>query len=190
MEAYKAYLSRLIDRRVNTVRDRGERVKRRYIDKLSDDALSDREDREWLEQHAKGVGLDIACGDFPIGDAAGVDGDIHAVIGADYFCEGDELTFQEHGKLDFIVTNYLDAFPTPLKVLNEWHRCLRVGGVVAIVCRNADKYDEPKGPLTNGRRQSVYTVKTLPQYLYRAGFSKVQIFTNGLKSIRASAVKV
>lgn len=190
MEQYKTYLRRLIDRRVSTIRDRGEKVKRRYIDRLSETEPGDRADREWLEQYAKGNGLDIACGDFPIGDGIGVDGDPNQTIGADLFFEGDELTFQEPGKLDFIVTNYLDGFSTPLKALNEWWRCLRPGGVIAIVCRDANQYSTSKGPLDNGHRQVLYTEKTLAQYLYRAGFKHVSVTTNiSTKALRGMGIK-
>lgn len=188
MEVYKAYLTKLLKRRVDTITARAERIQRRYIDRLTPDAKSDQYDREWLEQYAQGNGLDIACGDFPIGNAQGVDGDEHAVIGADWVAEGDELTFQQPGTLDYVVTNYLDAFPNPLKALNEWYRVLRTGGIFAIVCRNAEAYPHRLGPLENQRRQALYTTLTLSQYLYRAGFSSVKVEAVD-KTLRATAVK-
>jgi SAM-dependent methyltransferase len=142
------------------------------------------------------MGLDIACGDFLCGEpdqALGVDG-AERQIGTDHFNEGDELTFAEPGKKSFIVTNYLDAFPNPLKVLNEWYRALSFkDGRLAIVCRDAEFPEKNKhlelGPLSNGKRQSVYTTITLPQYLKRAGFTDVKIEKTAWGSLRCSAIK-
>jgi len=188
MEAYRAYLNKLVDRRVEVIRIRGERIKRQIVSKLTTNL--EKLDREWLEQYAKGVGLDIACGEFPHGDAVGVDININT-IGADYYIEsGDELLFQQHGTLDFVITNYFDAFPNTIKVLHEWHRCLKPGGVVAIICRDANAYETKEGPLENKNRTSLYTVKTLPQYLYRAGFNHVSVTANlPTKALRGMAVK-
>jgi len=189
MSDYKDYLNKVVDRRVNWIIGHADKVKRNYINRLANGVHPEQADREWLEQHAKGNGLDIACGDFNIGDSAGVDGDIRK-IGVDFHEEGDALAFQEPNRLDYVVTNYLEAFCTPLKVLNEWWRCIRTGGKLAIVCRNADKYDDPKGPLSNVHRQCIYTKTTLSMFLYRAGFSQVTVTTNDdNRTLRALAIK-
>lgn len=196
---YKDYMKWRLDRRVETIRQRVENVKARYIDRLHPNdplAIASEEDRKWLDQFCKGKGLDIACGDFLCGDmeqAEGVDG-AEKQIGTDHFTEGDELTFTEPGKIDFIVTNYLDAFASPLKALNEWYRALKFGGgVLAIVCRDAEYAEKDKhlelGPLSNGRRNSVYTQITLAQYLKRAGFVDVKVVKAPMGSLRAVAYK-
>ena len=198
-ERYQDYMNWRLDRRLATLKERIENVKKRYVAKLHDgDALAkaSEEDRLWLDQFCKGKGLDIACGDFLCGDdvqASGVDG-AERQIGTDHYNEGDELTFAEPGKIDFIVTNYLDAFPNPLKALNEWYRALKFGGgVLAIVCRDADYPEKDKhlelGPLSNPRRQSVYTQITLAQYLKRAGFVDVKVVKGPMGSLRALAYK-
>ncbi len=170
---YKDYMRWRLDKRVQTIQSRVNKVKRRYIDLLPDGVDSGGEsDRLWLDQFAKGNGLDICCGDFLIGEdeqAIGVDGN-EKQLGCDVWSEGDELAFQEPGRLDYIVTNYLDGLPNPLKALNEWYRTLRDGGVLAVIVRDADTYIRPKGPLDNPRRQSSFTQKTLGHYIYRAGF--------------------
>ena len=196
---YRDYLRWRLDRRVETIKSRVEGVKRSYIDKLNPNdpiCQSSEDDRQWLDQFCKGKGLDIACGDFLCGEleqAMGVDGH-ERQIGADHFSEGDELTFSEPGKLDFIVTNYLDAFASPLKALNEWYRVLKFGGgVLAIVCRDAEFSTNNKrpllGPMSNGKRQSVFTALTLSQYMYRAGFSEVKSVKTGVGSLRAVGYK-
>jgi len=186
---YKERMIQRLDRRVETLKHRIERVKRRYINNLDyENTDAGEADRIWLDQFAKGNGLDICCGDFVIGDAWGVDGH-ETMIGTDYWSEGDELAFQEPGKLDFVVTNYLDGFANPLKALNEWYRCLKPGGTLAIVVRDADQYDGNYGPLENHKRGAVFTQKTLGFYLYRAGFGGLEISTTADKSLRAKAIK-
>ena len=196
---YKDYMRWRLDRRLETLKGRIEGVKKSYIDRLNPTdplAIASEKDRQWLDQFCKGKGLDIACGDFLCGDmdlAQGVDGH-ERQIGTDHFNEGDELTFAEPGKVDFIVTNYLDAFPNPLKALNEWYRALKFGGgVLAIVCRDAEYDDKGKhlqlGPLTNPKRQSVFTTITLGQLMRRAGFVEVEVVKAPMGSLRAKGYK-
>lgn len=186
---YKDYMRWRLDRRVATIASRVEGVKKNYIDKLPVNDDGAEADRLWLDQFAKGKGVDIACGDFLIGDAFGVDGH-ERQIGTDHFNEGDELTFSEPGKIDFIVTNYLDAFPNPLKALNEWYRALKFGGgVLAMTCRDAESYKNATGALSNAKRQSVYTALTLSQYLHRAGFVDVKVEKTKHGTLRAVAYK-
>ena len=193
---YRDYMRYLLDKRVEVIKSRVESVKKNYIDKLGPNdpiARSGEEDRQWLVQFAKGKGLDIACGDFTIGDAEGVDG-AEKQIGCVHFSEGDELAFAEPGKYDFVVTNYLDAFSNPLKALNDWYRALKFGGgVLAIVCRDAEAPTTNKrpelGPLSNAKRQALYTKITLSQYMYRAGFTGVVVARTKHGSLRANAIK-
>lgn len=150
-------------------------------------AVGGEPDRLWLDGHAKGNGLDICCGDFPIKGAEGVDVSARK-IGADFLAKGDELTFVDSNSLDFVVTNYLDVFPDTLKVLNEWYRVLKPRGRLALVCRNADAYLHPLGPLDNRSRVSLFTMKTIRLYLERAGFSKVTVIAE-YTSLRVTASK-
>ncbi len=144
-------------------------------------------DRLWLDGHAKGDGLDICCGDFPIKGADGVDVSARK-IGADFLAKGDELAFVDNNSLDFIVTNYLDVFPDTLRVLQEWHRVLKPEGRLALVCRNADAYLNPMGPLSNRTRVSLFTMKTIRLYLERAKFGRITIVAVDT-SLRVTASK-
>ena len=125
--------------------------------------------RQWLEKWTVGVGLNIACGDFPIGESIGVDFD-YSKLAIDYWGYGDALVLAGDS-LDYIVTNYFEAFPDVLKVLNDWHRTLRVGGVLAIVCANTVKYENDVGPLSNPKRRNCFTYDTLRCYLNKTGFT-------------------
>lgn len=191
---YREYMKWRLDRRVETMRLRAEKVKRSYIDRLdqSDLMLKAAEaDRQWLDKFCVGTGLDIACGNFLCGPdvSVGVDGDIQTV-GTDYMNLGDELCFIDSTtEIDFIVTNYLDAFPSPLKALIEWNRTLKRGGVLAVVCRDADANPNGLGPLENRRRQSVFTCVTLSQLLHRAEFSQVKVVKADMGSLRAVGYK-
>ena len=155
------------------------------------DEVQDMElDRLWLDQFATGKGLDICCGDFLVGDSVGVDCN-RFTLGADYLSKGDELTFQRSEGLDFIVTNYLEAMPNPLNAFNEWYRCLKLGGRLALVCRDANSYPvkNPLGALDNRKRQSTYTKATLSHYLHRSDFIEVNIEETKHGTLRTSAIK-
>lgn len=185
------YMEWRLDRRVKAIHDRVEKNKRGYLERCKKLGEAPGEaDRLWLDGFAVGNGLDIACGDFLIGDAQGVDG-TEKMIGTDYWSEGDELVFHQPESLDFVVTNYLDGFANPLKALNEWWRCLASGGVLALTCRDAEMYSTSgKGPLENARRASAFTSVTLAHYMYRAGFEDVTCDRHKAeKTLRCSGFK-
>jgi len=191
-KTYQEYMIWRLDKRVETVRAKAERIKENYIKRLPSTDGGSEENRIWLDQFARGVGFDIACGDFLIGDvvqALGVDG-APKMLGTDYWSEGDDLSFQPADSLDYIVTNYLDGMPAPLKALVEWRRCIKSGGRIAVVCRDAEQYTQEMGPLENARRQSCYTEVTLKNYLYRVGFIDVRVEVHPKSSsLRGSATK-
>jgi SAM-dependent methyltransferase len=185
---YYEYVKGMLDRRIEHLQKRANSVLRRHEKQLRAENSPSMEDRLWLEQFAKGRGLDIACGDFLIGDAIGVNTERN-YFGCDVKVRGDELTFQDSNGLHFIVTNYLEAMPNPINALNEWHRCLQPGGVLAVVCRDANAYDTKLGPLANRKRYVAYTKVTLSQYLCRAGFTEVHVEETEHQTLRASGVK-
>ena len=190
---YHEYMRYRLDRRVEKVKAKADALYENHVLlRTNKDDNADEEDRLWLDQFANGNGYDICCGDFLVGgedQATGIDGDGRKV-GSDTICEGDAIAFQEPGRLDFIVTNYLEGLPNPLSALNEWWRCLKPEGVLAMVCRNANKYSAkyPKGALDNGSRQNTFTAVTLSHYMYRAGFKDVKVEEVGV-TLRAYAVK-
>ena len=193
MKNYYEYVNYRLNRRLDHFQKRVKKALR-LLDhdmKKNLDEVHDMErDRLWLDQFAVGSGLDICCGDFLVGDSVGVDCN-RFTLGADYLSHGDALTFQRSEDLDFIVTNYLEAMPNPLSAFNEWYRCLKPGGRLAIVCRDADKYslNNPLGALDNRKRQTTYTKTTLSHYLYRADFVDVSIEETEHGTLRASAIK-
>jgi len=188
--SYKEYLTAILDHRANSLRRRTERFIARARKFVDSDTLEEDFDKMWLEQFVTGSnGIDVCCGDFPL--APGIDNRLTSV-GWDTLCEGDNLNFVKSNELDFIVTNWFDVFPAPLIVLKEWHRCLKEGGVLAFVCRDALVYNDTRltGPLDSRHRTSVFCKKTLSMYLYKAGFKEVVIEECAeTKALRAKAIK-
>ena len=123
--------------------------------------------REWLESFCVGVGVQICSGEFSLGDSLGIDCD-PKTLATDHWCWADRYA-AGMPPLDYVVTNYLECFPDPLRVLIDWRARLRPGGVLAIVARDSNCYEAPRGPLVNHRRVSCFTLTTLRFYLERAG---------------------
>ena len=94
----------------------------------------------------------------------------HEKIGQTWVGPGDTLYRAEAESLDYIVCNYFDCFPNPLKTLFDWYRVLKTGGTVAVVCSNAEEYSDTLGPLANKSKLSSFTAVTLENYFKRAGF--------------------
>ena len=134
-------------------------------------------DRVWLEQFAKGQGLDICCGHFPIANAMGVDTGFTVGVLTGFMAESRNLKISDN-RCDFIITNYVDQLPGILEVFDEWHRVLVPGGILAFTC--ADGHAEefikrPKGSLSNSHRVNVFTDITIRYFLERAKFENVEV---------------
>jgi SAM-dependent methyltransferase len=188
--SYREYFKGLVDRRVEKVQKRADKFYRDWGKRLDKENPGDVEDRTFLEKHAIGIGVDIACGDLVIGDALGVDVR-EWVLGVDYNTKGDELTFSKSGEMDYVVTNYLEALPSTLNALNEWHRCLKPGGTLAMICRDANSYNHkrPAGALTSNRRCNTFNKITLSHYLHRAGYREIDIVETDHASLQVVARK-
>jgi SAM-dependent methyltransferase len=138
----------------------------------------------WLEGFVKGRGLDICCGNIPMMGAEGVDAEYYGFPrqgsgGLGPLCHlrqsGDSLPHFSCKEIDFIISNYLEALPSPLGTLNEWHRILKPGGTLALVVANAEKYDTELGPFCNKNKCNIFTTITIRLYLKRAGFEEIQV---------------
>ena len=179
-----------VDRRVTKLLTKYEKLKRLILNRKW---TGGEEDRIWLEQFAVGDGMDICPGDFVIGEnSIGIDPS-DGMIGADRQMSGDEISYEEPGSLDYIVSNYIDVFPDPFKMFRGWHTLLKRGGTLAFTCRNADAFDElatPCGPLENKNRHCLYTPKIVGFYLRRFDFEpKIIGLSEEGKSIRVMAKK-
>lgn len=191
-EFYRESMIKRLRLRAKTVAEKAERIVENYVNGPKFTDFENEANRIWLDGFTGGKGFDIACGDFLIGDvvqALGVDG-APKMLGTDYWSEGDEFPWQPDNTLDYVVSNYLDGMPAPLKALKEWRRVIKPGGKVALISRDADTYGSPSGALENGRRQSCYTLLTLKNYMNRAGFKNVLVERHSkTQSLRGSGTK-
>ena len=82
----------------------------------------------WLS----GEGADIGCGTRTIWPTI-KRVDIDEKVKPDVLASGDKLPFK-NGELDFVIgVHAFEHFPDPRKLLSEWLRVVKVGGIVGIV---------------------------------------------------------
>lgn len=145
------------------------------------------ESRVWLDRFAVGKGYQIAGGDYIIGDSVNID-PMQKYLAPDILAFWDEVPFGE--EIDFVVTNYFECFPSPLRTLTEWFSQLKPRGVVAMVLRDADcYYKEKAGPLANKNRVSCFNKHTIKFYFERAGFT-IEIIEQVEREIRIVGRKI
>jgi len=164
-----------------------ERAKR-VIEK---DRVGGEANRLWIEEQIKGLstGVDVCCGDFLMGEhSQGVDGDI-GKIGAVWYTHGANLINFDDNSLDYVVTNYIEAFVNAFEPLREWHRLLKPGGVLAFACANADNYLDDIGALCNVHRNTIFTKRTIFNYLTKANYINIHIEDGEEKSMRVKCNK-
>lgn len=188
---YEMYIRGLMERRVQTLKERAEHINKKWGPKrLGVDNPANRADRAFLEQYAVGLGIDVCCGDFLIGEDTSIGVDTRkTVLGADYHFSGDDLSFAKPGEMDYVITNYMEAMPNVIKAINEWYRVLKPGGTLAIVCRNAETYPGPEGALKNRHRVHTFTKVTLSHYLGRCNFVDLKIKETTHQSLHVAAKK-
>jgi hypothetical protein len=171
---------RRIDLRLEKILAHVQKLKR----EIDSGKIAGEEGRVWLEQFCEGYGAQICAGDFVIADSIGIDTDVRK-LGLDLWAYADRFV-GDLQPLDYVVTNYLEAFPDTLRFLYEWAFRMKSGGIFATVCRDAEAYDEPEGPLANPRRVSCFTIVSLRCYLERAGFEVFQ-WENFGRELRVAA---
>lgn len=143
--------------------------------------------REWLERYCVGAhGVQLCPGDFALGNSIGIDQD-NSKVATDVWGFVDQFT-GDQPPLDYIVTNYLEHFPNTTRILKEWASKLRPGGVLAIVCRDTESYQNAIGPLSNSRRYHCFDLRTLTAHLARVGLT-VKEWEHAGHELRIAAVK-
>jgi len=90
----------------------------------------------YLSQYCIGHGADIGCGRYKCTGAIGVD--IDPKVKSDIVASAEKLPFK-NCELDYIVSSHcLEHLVDTKKVLKEWDRVLKVGGILAIIVPDSD----------------------------------------------------
>jgi SAM-dependent methyltransferase len=187
--AHRDYIQGIVDRRVAFCKARAEKIIVKWGRRLDTPLpLGLKEDRDFLENYAKGDGVDVMCGDFLIEDSIGVD-KRRTVLGADFHFSADTLSFAKPESCDYVVSNYLEAVPNTIGALNEWYRVLKPGGTLAMICRDAEQYVQPEGALVSSHRQHTFNKTTLRHYMARSGFVNINVMPTAWQSLQAYAIK-
>ena len=94
--------------------------------------MATKKELDLLRGYCKGWGLNIGCGSRPIEGAINVDIDPKAA--ADVFAPAQMLPFYSN-RFDYAVSSHCleHVQEAPLLILREWHRVLKVGGVLAFI---------------------------------------------------------
>jgi len=100
--------------------------------------MSIKRELDELAKYCKGFGINVGCGNQPIGGSIGVDYNAEAVE-AVIEVVGHKLPFTDT-VLDYVVAcNAFEHFAiSPILTLREWARCLRIGGTAAVVVPDAE----------------------------------------------------
>jgi predicted SAM-dependent methyltransferase len=119
-----------------------------------------------LETYCFGRGANIGCGRYRIKNSLGID--IRNVPGVvDYVADAANLPFADEF-LDYIISSHcLEHIDRgPVSVLREWSRCIKLGGVIALIVPDAVygigalRLDTT----TPGEHLHLFTRKTLKTY--------------------------
>jgi glycosyltransferase involved in cell wall biosynthesis len=116
-----------------------------YFEKYSDtkdteEILQKREieKQELLKYLLSGNIIEVGCGKKKIKpDITGID--IYPYECVDIVEKGDDLWWIKDCEIDGIVSSYfVDRIADTKKLLKEWNRVLKVGGIMSFICQNAD----------------------------------------------------
>lgn len=64
----------------------------------------------------------------------------------DHFTEADKLVFAENESQDYVISSHVfEHLPSPIHALKEWHRVLKVGGIVFMIVPKRDAHPKDVG---------------------------------------------
>ncbi len=130
-------------------------------------------EKEALLQFCKnmGKGANVGCGHRKISEKAiGIDIDKNSA--ADIICPGDILPFR-NGELDYVVSCHaLEHFDDTGRVLSEWKRVVRRGGVIGIVVPDDRIIDTLS---LNPDHKKAFTPEIMIEEVERVGGLKIEV---------------
>lgn len=90
-------------------------------------------EKKFLKKYCRGIGVDVGCGQTKISPyAIGID--IFPFKPVNILASGNKLDMFADKSLDYIVSSHvLEHFLDTKKVLNEWNRILKKGGIIGII---------------------------------------------------------
>lgn len=111
-------------------------------------------EQRFLYGYCKGLGIDVGCGSKKIHpNAIGIDITPRGIPGkygsetkkisqADICLSGDDLYIFGDSVFDYVIARHnLEHYNNPVRVLREWKRVLKVGGVLGLIVPDEEKID-------------------------------------------------
>lgn len=126
-------------------------------------------ERDYLKQYAIGDGIDIGCGNKKIGEY-GID--LNKNSNADIVCDMLDIPIAGNTKDYLISCHSLEHTPHTIQALKEWHRLLKVGGILAIAIPNGEKVDTET--LGDREHKQLFSLNTLCNFLKFVGFKIIK----------------
>lgn len=124
-------------------------------------------EREALKSYVKEKGLDIGCGKFKIGEM-GVDND--EKVKPDILAEMDKIPLADNS-LNYIVSCHsLEHHAETIKVLTEWHRLLKKGGLCAVFVPDGMQTSSSDLGDSEFKHKQIFSKESLRMFFEFCGF--------------------
>ena len=133
-------------------------------------------ERRWLDTFAPEgkEGLNLCCGNIPIGESLGVDKQWHLLAVNEKMDLDDLYKFQE--KVDYIVSNHIESSVNPSRFFFTVRNMLKPGGVFACVFVNSDAPAKDINDVCmSPKKSTLFNRSTMEYYLRKAEFKTVEV---------------
>jgi len=124
-------------------------------------------ERDYLSQYAIGTGIDVGCGKHKIG-RYGID--LDPLSDANLFCDLLDIPIAGNTQDYIIACHCLEHTIHTIKALKEWHRLLKVGGVLAVAVPDGEDTDSRWLGDSDGKHVQLFSLITLCNFMKFVGF--------------------